>query len=155
MWFVTFSAPVEHDQVLLHHCRQVLYDLLPVLLDPHSGCIPTRVSILTTHHSCNTWLPVVPNWGVRHFSTKEDDRLLADIGSDGGHKDRVDTTKLDIDLETQIGQGLRGGLVHILRLHALRGYAEHSVPHPLDLCIDRGLARQHHHHQLQGWEGIF
>ena len=141
MWFVTSSALVEHDKVLFHHGRQVLDDLLSVLLDPHCGCVSARVSILASNHSCDTWLPVVPYWRVGHVSPKEDDWLVEDLWSDGGHKDRVDPTQLHVDLETQVGQSLRAGLVDILGLDTLRGHTQHSVTHPLHLGIDRGLAR--------------
>lgn len=36
---------VELDEQLLHHGRQVLDDLLPVLLDTHRGRIAARVGI--------------------------------------------------------------------------------------------------------------
>ena len=38
------------------------------------------------------------------------------LGSDARHQDRVHAAQLHVDLETQVRQGLRGGLVHILGL---------------------------------------
>ena len=38
------------------------------------------------------------------------------LWSDVGDKDGVDAAKLDVDLETEVGQGLRRGLVHVLSL---------------------------------------
>lgn len=36
---------VELDEQLFHHGRQVLDDLLPVLLDTHRGRVPARMGI--------------------------------------------------------------------------------------------------------------
>ena len=102
------GALVEHGQVLLHlnktvedvqlgrqvnthHCRQILNDLLSVLLNPHSGRIPSRIScsflnkrkifiakkpawmsVLASHNCGNAWLPVVPDRGVGHVCAQED-----------------------------------------------------------------------------------
>ena len=56
---VATSALVEHDQVLLDHGAQLVDDLLPVLLHPHRGRVPARVSVLTSHHCRDAWLLVV------------------------------------------------------------------------------------------------
>jgi hypothetical protein len=42
--------------------------------------------------------------------------IWAYLGPDVGYKDGVDTAQLDIDLEAEVGEGLRGRLVHILCL---------------------------------------
>jgi hypothetical protein len=49
-------------------------------------------------------------------STEEDDRLAEDLRPDAGDEDGVDAAEFDVDLETEVGQGLRGGLVHVLGL---------------------------------------
>lgn len=43
---------VELDQQLLDHGGKVLDDLLPVLLHPHSSCIPTRMSVHAANDLC-------------------------------------------------------------------------------------------------------
>lgn len=54
-------------------------------------------------------------------------------------KDVVDSAQLDIDLETEVGEGLWSGLLHVLHLHTLGGHAQHRVAHTLDFgCRDRG-----------------
>ncbi len=50
--------------------------------------------------------------------------LTAYFWSDVGHKDRVDAAQLDVDLETEVGEGLGRGLVHVL---CLRYYVETIV----------------------------
>ena len=74
------------------------------------------MGVLTSHHGRNAWLPVVPDRGVGHVRAQEDDWLMEHLGSDARHQDGVHTTKLHVDLQTQVGQGLRGRLVHILGL---------------------------------------
>ena len=49
------------------------------------------------------------------------------------HKDVVDPAKLDVDLEAEVGKGLRGGFYHILDLDALRGHSQEGVPDALHL----------------------
>ena len=36
---------------------------------------------------------------------------------DGWEEDGVDAAELDVDLEAEVGEGLRRGLVHVLRLN--------------------------------------
>ena len=74
------------------------------------------MSVLTSHNSSNAGLPVVPDRGVGHVRAEEDDRLMEHLGSDARHQDRVHAAKLDIDLQTQVGQSLGGRLVNILSL---------------------------------------
>lgn len=40
---------VELDEKLTHHGRQVLDDLLPVLLDAHGGAVAVRVGVHAAH----------------------------------------------------------------------------------------------------------
>lgn len=49
------------------------------------------------------------------------------------HKDVVDPAKLDVDLEAEVGKGLRGGFHHVLDLDALRGHSQERVPNALHL----------------------
>lgn len=44
-----------------------------------------------------------------------------------GYQNVVDASQFDIDLETQVGEGLRGGLHHILHLNTLSGHSQKSV----------------------------
>ncbi len=44
-----------------------------------------------------------------------------------GYQYVVDATQFDVDLETEIGEGLRGGFQHILHLNALSGHSQKSV----------------------------
>lgn len=44
-----------------------------------------------------------------------------------GYEYVVDAAQFDVDLETQVGEGLRGGLHHILYLNALSGHSQKSV----------------------------
>ena len=44
-----------------------------------------------------------------------------------GQQNTVDATKLDVNLETQVGNGLRRRFVDVLRLNALRCHPEHYV----------------------------
>lgn len=54
------------------------------------------------------------------------------------HKDVVDPAKLDVDLEAEVGKGLRGGFHHVLDLDALRGHSQEGVPNTLHLgCRQR------------------
>ncbi len=57
----------------------------------------------------------------------------------GGKQDGIDAAQLHIDLETEIGEGLRRGFVHILHLYALGGHAQEGVTHPLHLSVHRRL----------------
>lgn len=50
-----------------------------------------------------------------------------------GYQDIVDASQFSIDLQTQVGQGLRGRLHYVFHLHTLRGHAEKSVTHSLHL----------------------
>lgn len=49
------------------------------------------------------------------------------------HQDVVDPSQFGIDLQTKVGQGLRGRLHHVLHLDALRGHAQKCVAHSLHL----------------------
>merc|ERR1719150_3387297 len=53
MGLVAACALVEHHQVLPHHLRQVLDDVLSVLLNPHSGRISAGMSVLRANHGSN------------------------------------------------------------------------------------------------------
>ena len=57
----------------------------------------------------------------------------AHLGPDAGHQDAVDAAQLDVDLEAEVGERLRRGLVHVLGLDALGGQSEHGVADPLHL----------------------
>ncbi len=55
-----------------------------------------------------------------------------------GQEDVVYSPKLDVNLETQVGESLGGGLVHILGLYALCGQTKHDVPDTFHLgCKDK------------------
>jgi len=49
------------------------------------------------------------------------------------HQDVVDAAQLHVDLEAEVGEGLRGRLHHVLHLDALRGHAQQGVSHTLHL----------------------
>ncbi len=49
------------------------------------------------------------------------------------HQDVVDASQLGVDLEAQVGEGLRRRLHYVLHLHTLGCHAEESIPHPLHL----------------------
>lgn len=54
------------------------------------------------------------------------------------HKDVVDPAKLDVDLEAEVGKGLRGGFHHVFDLDALCGHSQERVPNSLHLgCRQR------------------
>lgn len=53
------------------------------------------------------------------------------------HQDVVDASQLGVDLEAQVGEGLRGRLHYVLHLHTLGCHAKESVPHPLYLSWRR------------------
>lgn len=53
------------------------------------------------------------------------------------HQDVVDAAQLGVDLEAEVGKGLRGRLHYILHLHALGGHAEEGVSHPLHLSCGK------------------
>ena len=74
------------------------------------------MSVLTSHDGSDAGLPVVPDRGVGHVRTEEDDWLMEHLGSDARHQDRVHAAKLHVDLQTQVGQGLGGRLVYIFSL---------------------------------------
>lgn len=62
-----------------------------------------------------------------------------------GQQDVVHASQLDVDLQAEVGQGLRCGPLHILHLHTLCGHPQHRVPHALDLGCG---ARKTHTWQL-------
>ena len=74
------------------------------------------MSVLTSHYGSDAWLPVVPDRRMGDVSAEEDDGLVEHLGPDARHQDRVHAAQLNVDLQTQVGQGLGGGLVHILGL---------------------------------------
>ena len=49
------------------------------------------------------------------------------------YQDVVDASQLDVDLEAEVGEGLRGRLHHILHLDALGGHAQEGVSYTLHL----------------------
>ena len=49
------------------------------------------------------------------------------------HQDVVDAPQLDVDLQAEVGEGLGGGLHHVLHLDTLGGHAQESVSHTLHL----------------------
>ena len=149
---VSSGGLVEHHEVLPHHGGQVLDDVLPLLLDPHRGRVPAGVGVLGANHGRDARLPVVSDRGMGHVRPQEYDGLVENFWSNGGNQDGVDSTELDVDLQTQIRQGLGRGFVDILGLDTLSGHPQQRVSHPLDLGIDGGLAREDDHHQLEAGE---
>ncbi len=62
------------------------------------------------------------------------------------HQDVVDASQLGVDLEAQVGEGLRGRFHYVLHLHALGGHAEEGVTHPLHLsCRQKQRCSIHTH----------
>ena len=57
-----------------------------------------------------------------------------------GHEDVIYATQLYIDLETEVGERLRGRLVYILDFHALGCDAEQGVAHAFYFRINWCLA---------------
>ena len=55
------------------------------------------------------------------------------VTPDAWYEDAVDSAQFDIDLETEVGEGLSRWLHHILHLHTLRGHTQQRVSHPLHL----------------------
>ena len=53
------------------------------------------------------------------------------------HQDVVDASQLHIDLEAEVGEGLRGRLHYVLHLDTLRGHAQERVSHTLYLRYGR------------------
>lgn len=51
-------------------------------------------------------------------------------------EDVIDPAQFDVDLQTQVGEGLRSRLLDVLHLHALRRHAEHRVANTLHLGYD-------------------
>lgn len=43
----------------------------------------------------------------------------------------VDATQLHVDFQTEVGEGLGRGLVHVLSLYTLGGQPKHDVSHTL------------------------
>ena len=107
---------VEHHQVLLDHGRQLLNDFNPVGLDSNRGRVSRRVRVLAANHRGDGRLLVVSGRRVRDVGSQEDDRLAEDLWPDAWNEDGVDAAELHVDLETEVGQGLRRRLVHVLRL---------------------------------------
>ena len=107
---------VEHHQVLLDHGRQLLNDFNPVGLDSNRGRVARRVRVLAADHRGDGRLLVVTGWRMRDVSAEEDDRLAEDLWPDAWNQDGVDAAELHVDLETEVGQGLRRRLVDVLRL---------------------------------------
>ena len=54
------------------------------------------------------------------------------------HQDVVDAPQFGVDLQTEVGQGLGGGLHHVLHLDTLGGHAQQGVSHPLHLRCEGG-----------------
>ncbi len=65
--------------------------------------------------------------------------MILYLRSHGGKQDGIDAAQLHIDLQTEIGEGLWRGLVHILHLYALGRHAQEGVSHPLHLRVHRRL----------------
>lgn len=51
-------------------------------------------------------------------------------------KNVVDSTQFDINLEAEVGKGLRCGFLYILHLDTLRGHAKNSVSNTLHLSCE-------------------
>ena len=49
------------------------------------------------------------------------------------HKDVVDAPQFGVDLQAEVGQGLGGGLHHVLHLDTLGGHSQQGVSHTLHL----------------------
>lgn len=49
------------------------------------------------------------------------------------NQDVVDASQLDVDLEAEVGERLRGRLHYVLHLHTLGRHAKEGVAHPLHL----------------------
>uniref|UniRef100_A0A2M3ZMP0 Putative secreted peptide n=1 Tax=Anopheles braziliensis TaxID=58242 RepID=A0A2M3ZMP0_9DIPT len=97
---------VEHDQQLPYHAAQLLDDLLTMLLNAYGGSVSRRMRIHRTNHSRNRGLLVITGRWMGNVRTEEDHWFVEYFRSDRGHQDRVDSTQLHVDLETQIGERL-------------------------------------------------
>lgn len=51
-------------------------------------------------------------------------------------EDVINTTQLDIDLQTEVGEGLRCCLLNILHLHALRCHSKYRIPNTFHLSYN-------------------
>lgn len=51
-------------------------------------------------------------------------------------EDVIDAAQLDVDLQTEVGEGLRCCLLNILHLHTLRGHAKYRVPNTFHLSCN-------------------
>jgi hypothetical protein len=63
----------------------------------------------------------------------------------------TDTSQFDNDFQREVGQVLRHGSLHVLYQYTSHGHPQHSVSYMLDCGVNRGLARQNDHHQLEGY----
>ena len=106
MGFVPTGGLVKHHQMIFDHGGQVLNDVRPVGLNPDSSGVPGGMGILRPNNSSNGGFLHIARRRVGHIGPQKDDGLIEDLGSDAWHQDTVDSTKLDIDLEAKIGQGL-------------------------------------------------
>ena len=83
-------------------------------------------------------------------STNEDDRFAEHADRSGtGNENVVHPAQFHVDLQAEIRESLRRGLVDILRLDALSGQTDQGVSHAFHFRVDRGLARENHHDQLK------
>lgn len=64
------------------------------------------------------------------------------------HQDVVDASQLGVDLEAQVGEGLRGGLHYILYLHTLGCHAKECITHPLYLSCKQKREKTKINHKI-------
>merc|ERR1719244_469237 len=58
-----------------------------MLLYTNCCSISTWMSILTSYNCSYAWFPVIPNRRMSNICTKENNRFVKDLWSNGGNKD--------------------------------------------------------------------
>ena len=99
------------------------------------------MSVHGGHDGGNRRFCLVARGWMRHIGANEYDRLAEHAdGPLRWHEYIIHAAQFDIYLQTQIGQCLRRGLVHILRLNALSRQADQCVTHAFHLLNEISIS---------------
>lgn len=115
-WWMSYISTQEDHRLIEHFWSETRTNTLNFLNT-------TIVNSLQTHHSCNKEYMFVKE-KIQDFQVKHH-RLLFNHNTlpDAWNKNGVDASQLHIYFETEVGQCLRWGFVHILGLDTLGSHS--------------------------------
>lgn len=131
---------VEALEQLLDHVAEISNDLSTVGLDTDGRGVARSTSIHACSNCGNGGTVHIARSRVGNVGTKDDGGALGDEGYLRWRQEQVHTTKLHVDLETDVSAVLLLGISDVLALDTLCRNTNDGVRDTLDLSIERNTS---------------